>query len=106
VTGPRTKRACAGLSSAALLSLAAPALAGCGEAKRARFDCSCSYVTDTDVPGTVDVSICAKDATDARERAGDCATSLGVGLAQDCTCRAEAQPCPPSSCQQTAALGD
>jgi hypothetical protein len=77
---------------------------GCDQARRTRFDCSCNYITDTDVPGSVAVSICAKDATQAIELGGDCATSLGVGLAQGCTCRTEGQPCAREACQQTAAL--
>jgi hypothetical protein len=79
---------------------------GCRDAKGVRFDCHCSFVTDTDVPGTVDVSVCAKDPAEASERGGDCATSLGVGLGQGCACRTDAQPCPQQACQQTAALAD
>lgn len=93
------------LASSALFVLAG-ALVDCGGAKRARFDCSCGYVTDTDVPGTIDVSVCAKDSSDASELGADCATSLGVGLAQECECRSEGGHCPPLHCQQTAALGD
>jgi hypothetical protein len=72
-------------------------LVACDEPARVEASCRCSYTTDTDVPGVIDVVVCAEPAGASAEGA-DCATALGVGHVERCACETTADACAKRAC--------
>ncbi len=61
--------------------------------------CTCAYLTDTDLPGKLDVVVCATPEK-ADEVAGGCVRDLGVGHVESCVCRPGGEPCRAGLCSQ------
>jgi hypothetical protein len=72
-------------------------LLSCDEPARVESECRCSYTTDTDVPGVIDVVVCSEPARASAEGA-DCATALGVGHVERCACETTADACAKRAC--------
>lgn len=53
---------------------------------RGLYDCSCDYLTDTDLTGEERVRVCAEDAAEAVQRGRGCAVRHSPGTVSKCTC--------------------
>ncbi|MFO0548894.1 MAG: hypothetical protein U0271_10930 [Polyangiaceae bacterium] len=97
----RLRRATAWLGAA--LWLLGASAAACTKSEPRAFECHCSYLMDTDVPGTIDVSVCIEGAVIPETKAAECAQGQGVGHVEKCTCTEDASACAPSQpCAQAA----
>lgn len=54
--------------------------------ERGLYDCSCDYLTDTDLTGQERVRVCADDPQEAKKRASGCAQLHSPGMVQSCSC--------------------
>ena len=85
------------IRSAAIVVL----VAGCQPSTpREAFDCSCAYLTDTDVPGQQRASVCVEQGKSAESAASDCVSGMGVGHVEKCTCTKADRACDGPSCSQ------
>lgn len=50
------------------------------------YDCSCDYLTDTDLTGQERVRVCAADGDEAVQRGRGCAVRHSPGTVSKCTC--------------------
>ncbi len=64
----------------------------------ANFECRCSLLTDTDVPVTKDIHVCAKTPERAKLKAPDCARGRTQLSVQQCRCKVVPEPCPSDAC--------
>ncbi|NUO51049.1 MAG: hypothetical protein HOV80_19510 [Polyangiaceae bacterium] len=72
--------------------------AGCESTPREAYDCSCSYLTDTDVPGEQKTSVCVELGKQPESAASECVTGMGVGHVEKCTCTKQDRPCAEKTC--------
>lgn len=56
------------------------------QAQRGLYDCTCDYLTDTDLSGQERVRVCAADPTVAVKRGSGCAQLHSPGMINRCTC--------------------
>jgi hypothetical protein len=88
------------MQSSAALAVAALLLSGCERsAARDAFDCSCSYLTDTDVPGEQSTPVCVERGKRAESTASDCVAGMGVGQVEKCTCTRAERVCSAGACE-------
>lgn len=66
------------------------------------YVCHCSYTTDTDVPGVLDVRVCVAPGDAPVGAAGECAVGMGVGHVEVCRCEDEPTACVGDRCEQAA----
>jgi hypothetical protein len=65
------------------------------------YDCSCDYLTDTDLTGTERVRVCASDAATAVQVGRGCAVRYSPGSVNRCTCVLWSKvDCPENDCRQ------
>lgn len=77
--------------------------AACSKPAPLGYECRCTYLTDTDVPGVQDVRVCAAEGADPKPIAAECTQSLGVGQVEKCECPSAAEACDGPPCEQAAA---
>lgn len=89
-----------------LVGLAFVLCVACSKPATQSYECRCEYLTDTDLPGVQDVRVCAAVDEDPKPIAAECATGLGVGQVERCTCPESPEPCGGPKCEQAAARAD
>ncbi len=77
--------------------------AACSDPATTSYECRCDYVTDTDVPGVLDVRVCVGPKDDPAPRAAECAQAQGVGAVSSCKCPQPGEVCSGQVCEQAAA---
>jgi hypothetical protein len=65
---------------------AGEAESGGGVDERGLYDCTCDYLTDTDLSGQERVRVCSDDAAEGPLRARGCAQRHSPGSVSRCTC--------------------
>jgi hypothetical protein len=59
---------------------------GEGVSQRGLYDCTCDYLTDTDLSGQERVRVCADDPSIAVKRGSGCAQLHSPGMVNSCSC--------------------
>ncbi len=54
--------------------------------ERGLYDCTCDYLTDTDLSGQERVRVCAENAQIAKKRGSGCAQLHSPGMINTCSC--------------------
>lgn len=73
--------------------------AGCEtRTPREAYDCTCNYLTDTDVPGEQKTAVCVEQGKQPESAASECVAGMGVGHIEKCTCTKQARPCAEKTC--------
>lgn len=74
-------------------------VAGCeSPTPREAHDCTCSYLTDTDVPGEQKTSVCVERGKAPESAASECIAGMGVGHVEKCTCTKQGRACAEKTC--------
>ncbi|MBL9024651.1 MAG: hypothetical protein JNL21_20820 [Myxococcales bacterium] len=71
---------------------------GCVNTPREAFDCSCQYLTDTDVPGEQRAAVCVDSGAAPEGAAAECVAGMGVGHVERCTCDKSERVCASERC--------
>ena len=87
-------------TSAATLIAALVASACDRGAARDAFDCTCNYLTDTDVPGEQTTPVCVEPGKRPESAASDCVAGMGVGQVEKCSCTRTERVCSAGACER------
>lgn len=71
---------------------------GCESTPREAFDCTCSYLTDTDVPGVERAAVCVERGKQPESAASECVSGMGVGSIEKCSCKKAERLCSGAAC--------
>ena len=71
---------------------------GCATSPREAFDCSCGYLTDTDVPGEQRAAVCVEVGAAPEGAASECVAGMGVGHVERCACERSTRVCGTELC--------
>jgi len=72
----------------------------CSGSTGTTYACECDYVTDMDVPGKLDVTVCVPERGRGDQLAAGCVRDLGVGRTEKCECGMKGEPCKLGMCLQ------